>query len=85
MEDIQNQLTDKLLLSDFDKFPVGLFHGKMGLVIYFYHLSKIESNPEYQAMADRLRDQIRLNDLFFLPQRTQRTHKVHKKNTKQPS
>jgi hypothetical protein len=63
MEDIQNQLTDKFLLSDFDKFPVDLFHGKMGLTIYLYHLSKIESNPEYQTIADQLLDQILLNDL----------------------
>jgi len=63
MEDIQKQLINKLLSSKLDSYPVGLFHGKMGLVIYCYHLSKIESNPEYQAMADRLLDQIILNNL----------------------
>ena len=63
MEDIQKQLTDKLLLSQLDSYPVSLFHGKMGLVIYFYHLSKIESNPKYQTMADRLLDQILQRDL----------------------
>ena len=63
MDDIKNNLTEKLLLSELDNYPVGLFHGKMGLVIYFYHLSKIESNPEYQSIAELLLDQIMLNDL----------------------
>jgi len=40
------KLTDKLLLSIDEKYPVSLFHGKMGLCIYLYHLSKIEYNPE---------------------------------------
>ena len=44
MEDIQKQLTDKLLSSDLDSYPVSLLHGKMGLSIFFYPLSKIESN-----------------------------------------
>ena len=63
MDDIQKRLTDKLLSSKLDSYPVGLFHGKMGLAIYFYHLSKIESKPEHQALADRLLDQILLHDL----------------------
>ena len=63
LEEIYKQLTDKLLLSDFENYPVSLFHGKMGLAIYFYHFSKIESNFEYQAIADQLLDQILLHDL----------------------
>ena len=63
MEDVQKKLTDKLLSSDFNNYPVSLFHGKMGLCIYFYHLSKIESNPEYQTIAEKLLDQILLHDL----------------------
>jgi len=63
MEKVQKELLDKLLSSDFSRYPVSLFHGKMGLTIYFYHLSKLESNPEYQAMADNLLDQILLHDL----------------------
>ena len=63
MEAIQKQLIDKLLSSGLDGFPVSLFHGKMGLSIFFYHLSKLESNPEYQSIADQLLDQILLHDL----------------------
>ena len=63
MEDLQKKLTDKFLLFDFDKYPVSLFHGKMGISIYLFHLSKIESNPEYQTMAEQLLDQIMQCDL----------------------
>ena len=63
MEDIQKKLTDKILSSELNRYPVSLFHGKMGLSIYFFHLSKIESNPEYQSKAEQLLDQILLNDL----------------------
>ena len=63
MKDIQKQLTDKLLSSNLDVYPPGLFRGKMGLSIFFFHLSKIESNPEYHAFGDKLLDQVLLNDL----------------------
>jgi len=63
MESKQKQLTDKLLSSDFNRYPPSLFHGKMGLSIYFYQLSKIESNPEFHAKAEQLLDQILQNDL----------------------
>ena len=63
MEGVQKQLIDKLLSSNLDRYPVSLFHGKMGLVIYFFQLSKIESNPDYYSLADKLLDQVLLNDL----------------------
>ena len=63
LNDIKKQLNEKLLLSKINSYPVSLFNGKMGLSIYLYHLSKIESNPEYQAIADKLIDQIILHDL----------------------
>lgn len=63
MEDRQKKLTDKFLLFDFDKYPVGLFHGKMGLCIYFFHMSQIESNQEYQSIAGQLLDQILQHNL----------------------
>jgi len=63
MEDIQKQLINKLLSSKLDRYPVSLFHGKMGWSIYFYHLSKIESHPEYQSIADKLLDEVLLRDL----------------------
>ena len=39
MENIQKQLTDKLLSSDLTRYPASLFHGKMGLSFYFYQLA----------------------------------------------
>ena len=63
MEIILKQLTDKLLLSLKGSYPAGLFHGKMGLTVYLYHLSKIESNPEYESIAGELLDRILLHDL----------------------
>jgi len=63
MDDINKKLIERLLSSKLDNYPAGLFYGKMGIVIYLYHLSKIESNPEYQSIAERLLDQIMLRDL----------------------
>jgi len=63
MKEIQKQLTDKFLSSKLCKYPVSLFNGKMGLSIYFYQLSKIESNPVYQTIAEQLLDEIMLRDL----------------------
>ena len=37
-----NILNSKLLLSIEDKYPIGLFDGKMGICIYFYYLSRWE-------------------------------------------
>ena len=63
MEDIQKQLTDKLLVSNLESYPASLFYGKTGLSVYFFHLSKIKSSPEYHAIADRLLDQVLLHGL----------------------
>ena len=63
MENIQKQLTYKFLLLNFDKYPVDLFYGKMGWSIYLYHMSEIESNQEYQTIAEQLLDQILQRDL----------------------
>ena len=63
MEKTKKNLSNKLLSSKLENYPVSLFHGKMGLCIYFYHLSEIESNLEYQSIADRLIDQILQHDL----------------------
>ena len=63
MQDIQQKLTKKLISSNFSRYPASLFHRKMGLSCYFFHLSRHESNPEYYAFADKLLDQVLLNDL----------------------
>ena len=63
MENIQQKLTDKLFSSNLDSYPAGLFHGKMGLAVYYYHLAKIESNPQYQSKAKALLHRILQHDL----------------------
>ena len=45
MENNLKKLLEKHLLSKIGRYPVSLFHGKMGLSIYFYHLSK--KDPVY--------------------------------------
>lgn len=37
---------------------LGLFHGKMGIAIYLYQLSRITKNPIYEEHADTLLDDI---------------------------
>lgn len=50
---------NKILLRSIDKsYPVGLAQGQMGISIYFYHLSRIEDNENYKAIADQLLDEI---------------------------
>ena len=36
----------------------GLFYGKIGMSIYFYHLSRIENNKEYAQIAEKHLDEI---------------------------
>ena len=63
MDGIPPKLIDRLLSFELSRYPVSLFHGKMGLSIYLFHMAKIESNPEYHSMADKLLDQVLLHDL----------------------
>lgn len=37
---------------------LGLFHGKMGIVIFFYHYSRYLNNPIYEEFAGELLDEI---------------------------
>jgi len=63
MKEIQKKITDKLLLSEINRYPVSLLHGKMGLSIYFFQMSKNETKPEYQSIAEQLLEQILQHDL----------------------
>jgi hypothetical protein len=48
---------NKRTFQSIDKtYPVGLIHGQMGISIYFYHLSRIEKDENYEAMAEQLLD-----------------------------
>lgn len=53
-----DKLNTKLLQSLEKPYPVGLAQGKMGICIYFYHLSRIEQEEKYKTMAGQLLDEI---------------------------
>jgi len=62
--------TDKILQERIEKFnqwvmnadlkriPIGLYHGKMGLCIYFYELAHLVSEKKYNVFAKKLLDNI---------------------------
>lgn len=48
---------NKILLQLIDKtYPVGVAQGKIGISIYFYHLSQIEQYENYKTIAEQLLD-----------------------------
>lgn len=54
LAEFKSQLTTILDTKD---IPIGLFSGKMGLCIYFYHLGKIENDERYTKIAEKLIDE----------------------------
>ncbi len=55
------KLTDRLiesLASPASRYPLSLFHGKMGLVIYLYLMSRLEGETKYEQTAEELLDEI---------------------------
>ncbi|GHU83029.1 hypothetical protein FACS189415_4520 [Bacteroidia bacterium] len=49
---------DKKLISSFDESPLSLAYGKMGFCLYFFIVSRMEKNKEYEKIANRLLDDI---------------------------
>lgn len=46
---------DRIIMSmDMKGLPLGLFNGKMGICIYFFHLARLQNNLEYRAFAEKL-------------------------------
>ncbi|MDR2233833.1 MAG: hypothetical protein LBE56_12045 [Tannerella sp.] len=43
---------------DFSQLPTGLYHGKMGLCVYFYELADLISEEKYRFIAEKLFDDI---------------------------
>lgn len=43
---------------DIEKIPIGLFSGKMGICIYFYHQARLTQNRKYEKFAEKLLDSI---------------------------
>lgn len=55
--EIQKILDDKLVLLS-SKLPIGLFYGKMGVCIYFFHIGRINANKEYVKIGEKLLNEI---------------------------
>lgn len=56
MKECFNQLNQRLLSSLNNRYPIGLAHGRVGVSIYFYHLSRLEGNMDYQVIAKQIFD-----------------------------
>ena len=58
---------NKTLISSLNNptMPLGLAHGKMGICIYFFVLSRYEENKEYKSVAYKILDEIfeRISDV----------------------
>lgn len=52
------QYNDFIMSQDIEKMPIGLFCGKMGLCIYFYHQSRYTEEKKYKKFADKLLNMI---------------------------
>jgi len=55
---IEQQIIHQLLLKSGQEYNIGLFNGKMGLVLFFAHYSKITCNLIYEDIADELMNEI---------------------------
>lgn len=49
---------NKKIQSSVNSHPLGLANGKIGLCVYFYHLSRLGNMPEYKKVADDLLDYV---------------------------
>jgi lantibiotic modifying enzyme len=49
---------DKKLISSLDESPLGLANGKMGFCLYFFVVSRMEQNNDYEKIANKLIDDI---------------------------
>jgi len=58
MQEHIEQFNNSIIELDFNKTPVGLFNGKMGISIYFYHQAKLSRNKTYEQFADKLLDSV---------------------------
>jgi lantibiotic modifying enzyme len=49
---------DRKLITSLLESPLGLANGKMGFCLYFYLLSKVEQNKEYNTIAGKLLSEV---------------------------
>ena len=63
----EQQIIHQLLLKSGEENNIGLCNGKMGLVLFFVHYSKITCNPIYEDIADELMNEITREIHNYLP------------------
>lgn len=54
----EQRITNALILHSSSINDIGLLHGKMGIAIYFYHLSRSSGKSIFSEFADELIDQV---------------------------
>ena len=52
------RIANHLIINSSFLDDLGLFHGKMGIVIFFYHYSRYTNNPIYEEFAGELLDEV---------------------------
>ena len=56
--ELLQRIANHLIINSSFLENLGLFHGKMGIVIFFYHYSRYTNNPIYEEFAGELLDEI---------------------------
>lgn len=57
-DELLRKIADYLVINASFTNSLGLFYGKMGIVIFFYHYARYLPNPDYNEFADELLDEI---------------------------
>lgn len=58
MEKLIDKLNERIIHTVNESYPISLFHGEMGLCIYFYYLYRIKMNVSYKNTAECLLDDV---------------------------
>jgi hypothetical protein len=58
MEERIDSFNKYVMSQDIDKMPIGLYSGKMGICIYFFHQARLTQNKIYKKFAEKLLDSI---------------------------
>ena len=56
--ELLQRIANHLVINSIFLDNFGLFYGKMGIVIFFYHYSRYTNNPIYEEFAGELLDEI---------------------------
>lgn len=57
-DDLLHRIANYLVINASFTCSLGLFHGKMGIVIFFYYYARYSQNPVFEEFADELLDEV---------------------------